>query len=65
MIGVTITGLAALTAGHVPRVWGTQITVLSNYVGQALALPVVLLTVAFTDRGAGFLPCTQMVTHTP
>lgn len=65
MIGVTVTGLAASTTGHVPSVWGTQITVLSNYVRQALALPIVLVTVAFTDRGTSVLPSPHMVTHTP
>lgn len=54
MLGVAGTRLAALPAGQVPEVGAAAVTVLALYMGQAVALPTVPVTVALLGpTGAG------------
>lgn len=52
MIGVTVAGLAPCPACNVPGVGCAAVTVLTNHVGQAVALAAAALAVAVTWRRA-------------
>lgn len=52
MIGVTVAGLAPGPACNVPGVGCAAVTVLTNYIGQAVTLTAAALAVAVTWRWA-------------
>lgn len=52
MIGVAIAGLAPRPTRHVPGVGCTAVTLLTNHVGQAVALAAAALAVAVARRRA-------------
>lgn len=64
MFGVTGAGLTAAAARHVPGVGRTEVAVLADYVGEAVALPAAAVTVTVPGRRTRGGVAAQLVTDT-
>lgn len=64
MLRVAVAALTAGTAGHVPGVGRTAVTVLTNHVGSAMALAAAAVAVAVGGGLAAGLVAAQLIADT-